>query len=182
MVTLHQLRVSWTGMKGGPGVSTFYSQTDKDVTLAHLHTFFDAIKYALPTSVTIKFPTVGSEIDSATGNVTGTWSSSLQPNVVGTDNGRYSAPSGAVINWHTGLYVGGRELRGKTFLVPCGSGVFESDGSLNNDWVRDFQLAAAGLCGPDDPIVIWSPLQGATAPAVAGTVPDKSVVLRSRRD
>jgi hypothetical protein len=80
--------------------------------------FFDALKVQIPAGVVLTYPATGKNIDSATGNTTGIWTTPQLPTTTGTGSGPYAGNAGACFNWHTGLYTGGKELRGKTFIVP----------------------------------------------------------------
>lgn len=183
MATLKCVRVAWTGTKGMPGVSTFYYDTLGDLQLTSIKSFFTAIKAAIPAAVTITVPSTGVTIDTATGQPNGTWS---QPaaggTVVGTGVGAFAAPVGAVVNWNTGVFVGGRQLRGKTFLVPLIGSTFEADGTITAGDLTAFRTAAANLIGANPGFNIWSRRSAAFAGVVSATVPDLPAVLRSRRD
>jgi hypothetical protein len=182
MTSLHQIRVTWTGLSGLPGVSTFYSSGDKDVTIAAIRTFFEGIATSLPSAVRINYPTSGVDVDISTGAVTGAWTSLSRAATAGTNTGLFAAPAGAVVNWRTGFYLGGRELRGKTFLVPLSGSAYQSDGTLVDTVRQGIQDAATTLIGSTVPPRIWSRKQGADATVTAASVPDKVVILRSRRD
>lgn len=182
MVTIHKIRVAWTGLPGAPGVSTFHCSGPPGTMMADLRTFFEAVKATLPTSCVLTYPSTGVDIDSSTGLATGTWSASAPSPTTGTNPAAYIAPAGAVVNWKTGFFAGGRELRGKTFLVPLASDTYQNDGSLNNTNRTSFQTAATALVSSGGNMIIYSRRNGATAPVTSATVPDKAVVLRSRRD
>lgn len=182
MTALVQARIQWTGMSGGPGISTFYWLDSDGVQMAAMRTFFEAIKANMPPSVTIKYPVVGNTIDDSTGLATGTWSTTAQSDTVGTNTGGYSAASGAVINWHTGIFTAGRELRGKTFLVPLGNLVYGTDGRIIPAAISSYKAAAAPLYAGTKPIRVYSPTAHTSAPVTGTDVPAKAVVLRSRRD
>lgn len=181
MTTIHQVRVAWTGAKGLPGVSTFYCTGTMETFRAALHNFFNADKSLYPSSVTITIPSTGSDINSDTGLVTGVWTSGTDDAIACTGTGAYAAPAGMVVNWHTGIYVGGRELRGKTFLVPMITTTFQSDGSLNDTDRAGVETDANTLADTTASMVIYSRSTNTIASVASASVPDLVAVLRSRR-
>lgn len=181
MVALNQIRVTWSNLPGFPGVSTFYSVGDVTFAINKIQSFFDGLKARIPAPCVISYPTAGNVVDSGTGLATAAWTAAPSGATTCTGGGNYAAPVGAVVNWHTGLYVGGRELRGKTFIVPLTAGQFAPDGTLDPLTVTALQTQANGAIGGGNPLHVWGKTAGANAPVTAASVPDKAVVLRSRR-
>lgn len=181
MTALNQVRIGWQGTAGMPGVSTFYSVGDPTFLVNKLQTFFEALKVRIPAGITITYPNVGNVIDSSTGLATGVWSAGTTASTICSGTGTWAAPVGCVVNWRTGFYAGGRELRGKTFIVPLTSGQFETNGTLADSGVTAIQTAANAVVGGGNPLHVWSRKAGANAPVTSATVPDRAIVLRSRR-
>jgi hypothetical protein len=117
--------------------------------------------------------------------------------VTGGNPGNYVGPAGACVNWLTQTVNGGRRMTGRTFLVPCSTATFDTDGTILQARVADMQLAAQSFIDAIGPTfgVYGRPVKAdpdATPPVVArlgkwGAVTshrplDKAVVLRSRRD
>jgi len=182
MPSLAQAQVTWTGFAGAPGVSTFYWEAGGGVDLAALHSFIDGIKSAFPTGVTAKFPSTGVTIDEASGDVTGIWTDTAPADVVGAVPGSYSVVTGLCFNWTTGVYTAGRQLRGKTFIVPCAPVVFGSNGLVVPSTITAFETEAAALYAGPNPIRVYSRKNGVSAGVVDSDVSPKPAVLRSRRD
>lgn len=182
MANIHQVRVAWSGTLGGPGVSTFYFDGSAPPPLATLRTMFDAIKAYVPTAVVWTFPPTGSTVDSATGQATGAWTATAPSPVSGTGTGQYSRASGGIINWRTGVYAGGREIRGKTFIVPIIAGAYSTNGNLDGATVTALETAAQTFQTSATTFLIWSRAAAATATVTSATVPLPVAVLRSRRD
>lgn len=87
-----------------------------------------------------------------------------------------------LIKWRTGIYVGGREIRGRTF-VPGLADFVNAEGAVD-ETVHD-ALAddlATWLGGLSAPPLIWSRTNGDSQPIAAAEVWDQFAVLRSRRD
>jgi hypothetical protein len=98
-----------------------------------------------------------------------------------TGAGSWSSPVGAVINWLSGSYVAGRQLRGKTFMVPLIGSQFDQ-GHLLAASKSEFQGSADALVLNAPLMRIWSRKTGIVRPVSTALVPSKAVVLRSRRD
>jgi len=106
--------------------------------------------------------------------------------------------SGAVVNWRTGVVRKGRRIKGRTFLVPLKTTVYDEDGTLTSAAIGTINSAAAALInttGEADLGVYGRPTRqrgddgametipdGLWAVATSFNVPDMAAVLRSRRD
>ncbi len=203
MADIQRVRVNWGGFIGAPGVSTFYGQ-DANAMTTWLHTFFGALTTSLPADVTISFPTTGDVIDDVDGSLTGTWTGAGAAAVVGTSAVGYSAPVGALVHWLTSDIEGGHRLRGRTFLVPFSGGAFDTDGTLvSGAWGQVDTAAGTLVTSAAGSMYVWHrpraaeaaftdrhgvvhpaivARSGGHASVVSHAVPDKAVVLRSRRD
>lgn len=182
MVDMNQFRIEWTGAAGLPGVSTFYNVGTPQDFISKAKTFFEAVKAFIPNDVTITFPSTGNVVNVESGNVVATWLAGQADPTLGAGSGTYAAPVGAVINWNTSLYVAGRRLRGKTFLVPCVGGVYDSAGRITTANMPILRNAANALTGGSSPMCIYSPSHRVQADVTTATVPQMAAVLRSRRD
>lgn len=198
MTNISRVRVAFTGFPGAPGVMTLYT-LDTATFCDSLQTLLGFIMSWMPLDVTAQIETSGDVINDATGTLVDTWFSDPQAPITGAQGGAYAAPAGALIEWLTDQILDGRRLRGKNFVVPIAASLYETDGTLAD------ANAATLLGGCNDFIaaqsssfVIWHrPFAGSAAvgtrPARAAhagghglvtacRVPDKVVVLRSRRD
>lgn len=193
-MAINRLNAAWQNFPGAPGVTTFYSNgTMTQPEVDAVRAFFLAIASLLPTGLTVQVPSSGDIIDETTGEITGTWSVGTTPAVVtGTNAGVYAGNAGAVIHWLTGGVVAGRRVRGRSFIVPIGSGAYDNQGSLAAGTITTLQGAANGLVTAFVGMVVWArPLKAGTPPVVVRPgsyhgvssmrVPDLAVSLRSRR-
>jgi hypothetical protein len=181
--SLHQVRVAWTGLKGLPGVSTHYfSGLFPELDLQTVGNAYEALATALPAGLTITVPDSGMIIDEATGQATGTWSiPEAGTTVTGSVGTGYAAPCGAVVNWTTGIFLAGRQVRGKTFLVPLPREAYQADGTLVDTYrgvITNYAEAMVSISS----FVIYTPSNNGSASVDGFTVPDMVAVLRSRRD
>lgn len=182
MVSVYRVRTVWTGLRGLPGVTTMYtSDQPAGISLADLKAFWDTVRTLVPTGCTMTIQPTGEIVDAATGQATGNWSATAPSASVGAVAGVYSAPTGAVINWLTGQFAAGRQIRGKTFIVPLAGACFQADGTLADSNRGTLETAAKALTASTFNITCWSRRSGASAQVVDATVPDMAVVLRSRR-
>lgn len=182
-MSIYRVRSVWSGLRGLPGVTTLYTyQVPDAIALADLKAFWTTCTGLIPTGCRIAVQGVGEIVDEATGRATGTWSATQPAEVVGAVTGQYSAPSGAVVNWRSGQFFGGREVRGRTFIVPLAGACYGPDGTLADSNRATLETAANDLIGSSFDLTIYSRRSGSAANAVTAQVPDEAVVLRSRRD
>lgn len=199
MTNLYRVRSAFTGFPGGPGVATMYF-LDTATAVASLKTYWEALKGLLPNTVTVTVEPFGEVINDVNGNLVDTWAASPQTATVGTVSGAaYAAPVGALTTWLTDTVVDNHVLKGRTYLVPATSGAFAPDGTLTATAQTTMLNAAAALViAQSTSMVVWHRPRAAKAadgsrPAVTArdgshglvtfhAVPDKAVVLRSRRD
>lgn len=198
MTQLFRVRSVLSGFPGGPGVATMYF-LDINTAPDSIRSFWEGMFSMIPADVTIKVDGVGDVIEDTTGALVGQWIFPAPAVVQCTGAGNYAAPAGGLIRWETGVIKDGRRLRGKTFVVPMIAIQFQTDGSLAPTTLTDMLAAAQVLItGQNASFVIWHrPFKGtpatATKPArpshlgshslvTGASIPDKVVVLRSRRD
>lgn len=179
MATIARIRAAWSGQVTGPAASTFYClPAHVDSVTAGIRTFFNSIIGNLPSTTNIQVDGSGDTIDDLTGTINGAWAATATPAVVtGGVSGAYARPAGLVVNWNTSLIVNGRRLRGRTFVVPVGSGGLQTDGTIATTYLGTVTTAAGVLAGAAEPIRIWHRPVGGTnglSEAVdSATVPDK---------
>lgn len=182
MVDLNQIRVQWVSTVGINGVSTFYCTGAVGTALDDLEQMFIGLQSVIPTDVSWTFPTAGNVIDSSTGLNTATWIGGPHGGFAGLATGNYAKPVGAVINWHTGKFVQGRQLRGKTFVVPMAASAFDGDGSVSSSARATIVTAAGNWADSLSEPQIYSQSTHQVGGVTTADVPPLAAVLRSRRD
>jgi hypothetical protein len=192
MTVIQRVRITWTGFVGGPGVSVFYF-SETAIPNSGLRTFFNGVSTYLPNVVTINFPQAGDKIEDTTGVITGAWSAGPTTPVTGqVASAAYSGTSGACVDWLTGSVVAGRRPMGRTFLVPLAGSAYQNDGTILEAARTSLTSDAVNLVAAFTPnFLVWSrPLKdedgaviraGTSSPVIGARIPDKAVVLRSRR-
>jgi len=194
MATLHRVRVAWTGGPGGPGVSTFYFGTMSTSYLNALKTFYDTVKAMFPTSISIQVPGAGDTISDVDGKINGVWGNTAPAAVVGTSASGFPGPCGALVRWNSAGIVNGHHVVGKTYLVPL-TQVYDTNGTLIGTNITTIQTAAnTFLAAMGSDLKVFArpftpkpgddadPRDGSSYTVTSCVVPDKTVVLRSRRD
>lgn len=186
MPGLQKVIIDWTGFQGAPGYSILY-RSDTTPAVDNIRTFLDSVKALLPSGVNVKVRTSGDIVDSSTGALTGSWSVGASAAVVGIASGSYVGGAGAVVRWLTDGIVGGHRVRGRTFLVPLVYTAFESNGTLAAGTVTTILAAAAALVTSEGTeFGVWHrPVNGGGGQwfnVVGADVPDRSALMRSRRD
>lgn len=195
MPNIARIRALWTGFQGSPGYSNFYfsydggTPSDLNAYGTDVATLFTAVRTFLPPDVTIAIQPNAVIIDAASGHPVGEELVGAVSGTTGQAPGVYAAPTGFCVHWLTGVYRTGRQIKGTTYFVPAGSSAFQSDGSIDPDALTSITNAAAAFIANQatPKFGIWSrPHKGAAdgsfTTANLGIVPDKAVIMRSRRD
>lgn len=185
MVTMRRLRVSWDGLGGLPGLSTFYYGVASP-NVSDCVAFFNAIKGLVPNTLTWTIPSSGDELDEATGKLTGSWLGTGGGTVTGTVAGQpYAAGVGARVTWRTGVVHNGRRVQGRTFIAPLTIGSYDTSGTITTSYLTTLQTAAAAYAASGVAKGIWSKgrtdTDGLYAAIMSAEVPDVVTSLRSRR-
>jgi hypothetical protein len=181
-------RTVWNGFVGGPGVSTLYWDIAAATpNLTAWNTFLTAIASRIASTVVLQSQNSGDVLDDVTGAIIGSWTGAAQAAVLGSSTGVYSAPAGGVINWRSAGIVNGHRVRGRTFLVPMGGAQYDADGSLGTTALTSMRSALATFQAAASPnLLVWHrPVGGSggnSFPVTSADIPDKSAILRSRRD
>lgn len=200
MSTLLRVKMRWSGFVGGPGYSIFHMRdqldsTPEDLTavnaaLTKVQAFANGIKSVVAHTVTLQVENDVEVIETTTGQLQNVISGTAQTAVVSTaSTATYSGATGAVITWRTAGVRNGRRVRGRTFLVPIGGSLYQTDGTLGPTTITTLGTAAAAfidLAGDAD-MGIWArptapgATDGVWFPCSTFTVPDMAAVLKSRR-
>lgn len=189
-----QITARYNGFTGAPGwvrmkFTGALTVAEANSAAANWRTFLNSILTVMPSGSSITIDSTVGQYDDL-GQQTGEVTLSVIPaSITGSSANAYAGGAGAVINWVTNAFHMGRKVRGRTFLVPLTSAAFQNDGTL--DATRQTAIQSAGLVfATSTPQPIISSVKtgaggvtsGFTANIVGATVPDRSAVLRSRRD
>jgi len=200
MVDVYRISSIWQGFQGAPGYTrlSFMGLTDAsklNTAGASIRNFFNALATQLPNGATITVqPTVAIH-EMSNGELLREETMSSPPTIVtgtSTAGTLYSGGVGVYINWITNSVYNGHKVRGRSFLVPMVL-TGAADGTLGTGTQTLVQNAANGLVSSQlGMFAIWSktftgdekPVQigGGLSTVSSATVPDKTGILRSRRD
>lgn len=184
------IQAVWTGFTGAPGYSNFHfndalSAAQANTAAAAVRKLFADMSPQLPTIAAIQVQS-SANIHDTGGTLTGVVPVSAPGTaVVGSGGASYAGGVGFVVHWLTGVYLDGRQLRGKTFFVPSASSVFGSDGSISSTPLGQMQTAANAYVATAGVVpVVWHNPPGPTGTAYSmngASVQDRTAVMRSRR-
>lgn len=202
MSTVGRVEAVWQNFIGAPGFTRFTFEApataaDAGVITAKVRAFFFALVAQLPNGATVQVQQAVPLYDEQTGLLVDEISAASAPALVtGTSpaNTQYAGGAGAFVGWKTSSIWQGRRVQGRSFLVPL-AGVADTNGSLTAAAVLAIQTAANGLIAPGTPAFgVWAKRFDRTNPAkpvqvdgsfflaTSASVPDKTGILRSRRD
>jgi len=186
-MTIEQCVVRWDGFPGAPGYSVFYALPGAGF-VAGIKNFFDSLKTAIPNNVNITVPNGGNSYNQSNGDLTGVWTGTGGGVVDCTGTSVYAAPVGASVRWETGTFIAGKRVRGRTYLVPMHSAIFDMDGSLLPAFMAILYTSCTALitAGGGNFVVWHRPTAPGATDGVAATVTDafigdRAAVLTSRR-
>lgn len=184
---MYRITTEFTGpMVAGGGVNYLYFDQGGG-TSADAHSavvaFWNAVKGLITSGTNMTVLGEIDIVDNVTGDIEGQESTD-QVIVVGTAAGNPLPPNTqGLIRWRTGVYVGGREIRGRTFVPALTSNSNSAGGVPASTTVSTLTTAAGSLYGdPDSELVVWSKTHGQFATVTSASVWSKFATLRSRRD
>lgn len=195
-VPIDEVVLTWTGFPGAPGYTVLHTGVDQHIT-DQWRDFLLGIATIIPNTVRVAFPTSGRRISATTGDQTGVWAGPATPDFVGAGTGVYAGPVGLCLNWATQTLHAAHFIKGRTYIVPLVQAMFSLNGTLDDTTLGVVRGHAGILLGAvDESMRIWSrPIKfknaadgsdntrnGASGEVKAVSVPDKAIVLRSRRD
>lgn len=194
-MALYRVKARWTGFSGAPGYSIFHFNDSvdsatytPDTAAAAVRKFFFDQQSLLPSAVSINVDTAVDVINPADGKMVDIQNATATPTVTGTQTGTFAAVAGALVHWNTSGVRNGRRVRGKTFMVPLGTVIYQSDGTLNPGSMTTIQTAADNLINDSaSALVCYARPSDTLGPGqqylvTSARVPDKAVIMRSRRD
>lgn len=185
MTELTRIRTVFTGVAGTPWYSNHYFEGGGGLASAYgasVGNFWDALGSIMHTSAAWEVETDAAIVESTTGLIVDidSWAGESGAGDVVTEPLPWA--NQAVINWHTGVFLQGRELRGKTF-VPALTQAVNNSGVLQGVAVTDILAAADGLIADSNSgFCVFSRTHFAESIVESAGVPTKIAVLRSRRD
>lgn len=187
MATIMRTRATWTGVAGAPAYSNLYwtgGTGNADVCAAAHAAFLTAIDPLQADVVAWTLDTNVAFIDSVTGDITGLTGVPADSGD-GDATGHLLPPATqALLHLRTGVFQGGREIRGRINIPYLTEAASSTTGTLEPASQAVIVAAAEDLIDPllGVSLVVWSRLTGAAPVVTQITSPTEFAVLRSRRD
>lgn len=187
---IRRVRSIVTGVAGSPYYVTGYFTADTGTAtqcITAWHTFITGVASGpaggFPVGSSVRTDAEVQVVDPVTGNVVAT---EIGGTILST--GSSASPllpkaNQFLIRWRTGNFVGGREVRGKTFL-PLPSETASTDAGLVEAATLVALSGRAGqlISNADTVFVVWSRKNGLWWAASNGSCWEQFAILRSRRD
>jgi hypothetical protein len=181
----------WTGGTIGTGYTAFHAVGGAEQYFAdQAYAFMSQVcgtgaSSAIPNGIKVTPDGFVDILDAATGSLVTSVGITAPSVINGGSGGSYAAPGGVCINWSTGGVVGGKRVRGRTFIVPLNSSKYDTQGTLDDSY-RTSAIAAAFAyrTGTHQPVVWHRPKAGAggSVHVITGSgVRDRVSLLTSRR-
>lgn len=186
MALLNRYQLDVLGLVGGPGLMTY--TIDPAITENSAQDFVDAVKAFIgvfdlftTTAITYSGFAYVEGFDSVTGTVSG-----QEPVVPFTEAGDDSTAAlppvtQALVTWSTGVWLNGRQLKGRTFIPGLCEDSNEPGGVLQTGVGSTIQTGANALVSAAG-LVVWSRTHGTFEPVATAQVSSKWAYLSGRRD
>lgn len=143
--------------------------------------FWNALHFQMQSGLTIQVEGQVDSIDSTTGEVTSTTAPTAPAPVTGSASAdALPLSTQALVQLRTGVYFGGRELRGRMFIPGWTTG--GNSGGRPTTSVRTLIGGEAQSLADDADQVVYSPTKREFADVSTTQVWTEWAVLRSRRD
>lgn len=185
------LRVTteWTGIQGAPYYTAthFGGLTATEAGAAHalMAQIWTAGATFIRNDLTWTVLPEVSLVDEATGDTTATFLETAVSDEGGLPGDDQPTIIQGLIRLRTGVYVGGREIRGRVFLPGQGD-TYDDDGvpsaSIISGWQGIWNTAISDGQNAGAPLQVYSPTNGQAADVTAASMWNQWAILRSRRD
>lgn len=143
--------------------------------------WWNGVKDLIDDGTVITKSTEVPEVDEATGDII-SMNVVSATSVTGTASEDPMSPlCQACVTWHTGHYIAGKEVRGRTFIPSLTEGDWNSGAWATTREALVVTANAALVSDANSIFVIYSPTHGAMWPVTHGVLSPRMSYLRSRR-
>lgn len=184
MATISRVQTVLTGVAGSPYYQSLYFPftVEPEDAVAAANDLWEIFASYVSDNVAWLVDGVVVNLNDATGEIIGSVSVDGITGAGTSVQEELPSSTQVLVQWRTGVYVGGREIRGRTF-VPAITEPNNEDGHFNETGRSELSDAIAlWLGGLAEAPLIWSRAHGQSAPIAAAQVWSQFAVLRSRRD
>ena len=145
--TIGRVRTVFTGVAGTPGYSNLYFDASTTTAAAYqpfVADFWDSIKGKISADCKMTIQGEVAVLDASDGSIVG-FGAGSDIVVQGTSgDGRLPLVSSGLVQWRTGVYEGGREIRGRTFIPYPTVADLDGAGVPNSSYISVIQAAVLG--------------------------------------
>ena len=185
---MYRVRTVFTGMLGSPYLSTMYFHDNLPIGVTRqqvvtaVGTFWTAVDAQLSTSLQWSTEADVVTIDQVTGDITASGGTTPASGSGGTTGAAVLTAVQALVRWTTGQYIGGRQVRGRTFVpgMHGGNAIGNAPTAALTNAIN--AAAAALIADPNVELLLWSRKNGVAHLVTGGSAWGTLAVLRSRRD
>lgn len=191
MAEIGRIITQLNGFTGAPGYSSMhffgdpYSNATAESNADDVSLFWNSIADRMATGFTFSVQPDVHVLDETTGGLIRVESTSPNAQSTFAGSAAYSAGVGAVATWNTAGVHLGKQLRGRTFIVPLAGDQYDTTGTIGSIGLTDLRAAVTVLAAVANFGVYGRPVAGAGgdwAACTGGTVRDHVAWLSSRRD
>lgn len=187
MAAILRVRAFWEGVPGGPAYGNWYFDglpVDSQGVSDAIGAFLGAVDAFQSSTTEWRTDEVVATIDSLTGDITGLTNVTPSTGTGALATEMLPRATQALIHWRTGVFQGGREIRGRTNLPYFTEATNTAGGIMLGTTQTAVQAAADTLVGGVGfaQMVVWSRVSGAIPLVDSALVNEEWAVLRSRRD
>ena len=183
---MYRVRTVFTGTPGAPYLSTMYfaqSAGTAQQAATAVGVFWGAVDAVLSNSMNWATEADVAIVNAADGAVTAAVATTTSLGTGSLPGAQLPRASQGLIRWLTGVYVAGRQVRGRTFVPGLTEDANTTDGILVPATAATIDAACATLIGSANAdLEVWSRSLGQSNVATVGTTWAEFAVLRSRRD
>ena len=185
MTALYRVRTVFSGVQGSPWLSTFYfleSAGTAQQAATAAGTFWGAVDAGISTSVSWTTEADVATLSDTDGQITALTATTPQTGTGADSNAMLPIVVQGLVSWRTGVFIAGRELRGRTYIP--GMTEAQSVAGIPESATRTFvDSAASTLIGSANAdLVIYSPSHNDSQQVATGRMQTYWAELRSRRD
>lgn len=188
MTTLNRIRTVWTGVAGTPWYTNLYfdgSGGNEQAQVDLVDAFWETLKAQFDTRLTATVEGTVTQIDSTTGLASGVFGGvDKATDLTGTGSVLPPANQG-LAHLFTGVYIGGRQLRGRLFFPGLVVGAAAATGAVDSGYVTSWNTEVGDLIADSNAIgnlQVYSPTHHVTHDVVSVSASTEFAVIRSRRD
>lgn len=180
-----RVRVVWSGIGGTPFLSTFYFSGTDATSAANAVTacgvFLAAVDTAMDSELSWAVDQQVAVIDETSGLATASFTAATTTGAGASGSDSLPFVSQVLLRLRTGVFVNGREIRGRIFL-PGETITGTDDGVVDPARITTVDAAAATLIGDaNSNWVVWSRQNGQAQTIASASTWNQFATLRTRR-